>query len=445
MKQHWLLCETATSWQLIPLSAPSESVELKITAFSAPVELAAAVAEKFKQLNISQIELSLVLEGQRFLTATFSHPGGRARQRQALMYLFEEYIPSAAEELVCDFIIFKHEALGIACEFVQLKPLVDAFSEQGITLHRILPKPILALQQLVRSQAITDAELVFWNDEDLIHAFVLVNGRPLVWQSVPCEIDAVAREYQILRQTWPRIERCLFVNLAIDTFEALRSGQIVGENVSSSSMLELAPLAMVRLVEGKDESLVELNRPPLTSIDGAQPLRSRAEGLITLSFGVLLTCLTLCFWIRAAQYDRNANALQRQQESIFVELFPSQQLPQGIRMRLESEYRKLAGVTGQLQGMPRIASALGTLHQALTSLPTDLRFRVLEIRVEPDSVYMEGEVRQHADADQIATRLRSAGFDVTPPHTERLAEQGVAYTINGRLPISLSDARGGRP
>jgi hypothetical protein len=63
---------------------------------------------------------------------------------------------------------------------------------------------------------------------------------------------------------------------------------------------------------------------------------------------------------------------------------------------------------------------------------------VPEIRIEGGGVYLSGEVRSNADADRIVGALRHLGFEVQPPRTQRLAEQG--FTV--RVAASQSAANG---
>ena len=62
-----------------------------------------------------------------------------------------------------------------------------------------------------------------------------------------------------------------------------------------------------------------------------------------------------------------------------------------------------------------------------------MRFRLPEIRIEQDRVTLGGEVRSNADADKIATALRTHGFTVNPPRTQRLADKGFGVRLQARV------------
>ena len=52
------------------------------------------------------------------------------------------------------------------------------------------------------------------------------------------------------------------------------------------------------------------------------------------------------------------------------------------------------------------------------------------MRIENGRLYLIGQVREHADADQIADGLRACGLVVTPPDTHRLKLKGVEFRIS---------------
>jgi hypothetical protein len=65
-------------------------------------------------------------------------------------------------------------------------------------------------------------------------------------------------------------------------------------------------------------------------------------------------------------------------------------------------------------------------------IPPGMRVRILEIRIGPESIFIEGQARTHSDAETISRGLSGAGFAVEPPHTESLATGGVAFTLAGK-------------
>ncbi len=81
------------------------------------------------------------------------------------------------------------------------------------------------------------------------------------------------------------------------------------------------------------------------------------------------------------------------------------------------------------------------LENVLQHLPSELRFRLPEIRIEQNRLTLGGEVRSNADADQIAAALRSHGFTVDPPRTQRLADKGFGVRLQAEVEINRERSR----
>jgi hypothetical protein len=86
--------------------------------------------------------------------------------------------------------------------------------------------------------------------------------------------------------------------------------------------------------------------------------------------------------------------------------------------------------TAQEQSAGMLRSITASLVGALAALPTDVRFRLLEIRFDEEQAYLAGEVRRHGDVDRLASALRAHGFEVASPRTEQLAEEGVGFALS---------------
>jgi hypothetical protein len=112
-------------------------------------------------------------------------------------------------------------------------------------------------------------------------------------------------------------------------------------------------------------------------------------------------------------------------------------VPPSIKGRLASEKRRLEGLGGQAAGEALAAvqpiSALTQLRDVLASLPSDVRYRILDLSIEPDLVRLDGQARGHAEADRLAAALRQSGrFDVEPPKTQLLKEGGVSFLFTAK-------------
>ena len=74
------------------------------------------------------------------------------------------------------------------------------------------------------------------------------------------------------------------------------------------------------------------------------------------------------------------------------------------------------------------------LRDVMTYLPTDVRFRIFEVRLGESDFLLDGEARSHGDAQGVGDALRRRpGFSVEPPRTEQRPGGAVAFTITGRV------------
>jgi hypothetical protein len=84
---------------------------------------------------------------------------------------------------------------------------------------------------------------------------------------------------------------------------------------------------------------------------------------------------------------------------------------------------------------------LPLLRDTLGGLPHDLRFRLLELRFEPQRLYIEGQTLDHSGADAIAAALRkSTSLSVDPPHTQQAAGEDVSFTLTAAVASSTDVA-----
>lgn len=71
------------------------------------------------------------------------------------------------------------------------------------------------------------------------------------------------------------------------------------------------------------------------------------------------------------------------------------------------------------------------LQRVLGSLPTDLRYRILDLNIQPNRIRLDGQARSHVEAERLAMALRQSGtYEVESPKTEVLKERGVSFLFN---------------
>ena len=181
------------------------------------------------------------------------------------------------------------------------------------------------------------------------------------------------------------------------------------------------------------QPLADLRTGPLEPGDRFRLYR-RPLTPAAVSVALLLICLSSILLWRTEIYQSQAEIHAYEAHRLFASAFPEQKAPPmlpGIKGRLESEAKRLAGLSGAATELPEQNSALVALYEVLKALPKDLRYRILEVRIAGNQVYLDGQVRSHGDAESIATALRErAHLRVEAPRTQLMKDQAVGFTLS---------------
>lgn len=424
IRTYWLLVETQSGYRLTKAGDDPMVGDIVASPDLIPTEIAAAVQKRLDELAYRGEPMLLATGSQNALAATFPCTNqAMARKHDAMAYAMEEFLPLAAEEIVCDFVVLGDEALGVGADVNALRPLLSSLEECGIVIASIVPTAILTLQRYVKNGGSRGRQIIAWQYEDTVDLFELIDGKPRAWRLLPASSEPLAREIQILGSA-SGVDEVRLCNFSDELREA--GGAEVA--FDGQHPLLAASKSAAAVLTGREQPWIELRREPLGKYDPYRPIRGSLR-ICVIAAACILLSLSIAACIRADKYERVVEQYQQEQVSFFRRVFPGKRVPVGIFVRFESEQRRLAGVTGRLEGVPQLESAARLLRDVLAPLPEDLRYRLLEIRLEGDNVYLDGEIRSHGDADLLATALRDNGFQVDAPHTEQLAETGVAVTI----------------
>ena len=406
---------------------------------ASPADRAAAVRAAADGAGAECCSVVLALPATWCFAAAVTTDGVIRRNRHAaLLFRLEEFLPLDAETLTADFVGSGHHALGVAVQSDRVLPIIEALEAEDIDVCSIGPTPLLALQQLVQANA-DETEAFVLVEDGRFDLFEWHTGHPASWRHGVMEADPLRRHIE--RVAWQREDALPLAVVAEEppaVADLLKTdGRMAITEVTASAKL-VAIDAARRIVNDGIAPLIELRRDRLAMKDRLTrvktPLRFAAAAIAFLLISV--TVVTL--W-RGHQYETHAADLLRQQEDLFRGAFPGQDVPLMVLARFRSEHRRLSGMSGLSGDLPEQTSALSTLHQALTSLPGDMRYRVLELRLDPNRIYLDGQARSHGDADLIAASLRRNGaFTLEPPRTENLPDQGgtsggggVVFTLTG--------------
>lgn len=387
--------------------------------------------------------LVLALPSSECLAATVSLDGLMRKQRyEGMLYRLEEQLPVDAEQLTADFVAYGGAAMGVATRHARLGPIVDALEESGIDVAHICPTALLIHESLRQTAPTQTTETlrcdILATDRTTIDLIFVRGEELLAWRSVTAVASLVRTELEQTSLHLGASPETLETHFALRLDEWITSGSDAtkppGEAVDAA-FLPVVLEASTNLGEGI-RPVVDLRRGALagrsiwTRVTAAAYAAALALGLFLLMIGAVAT-----HWGNsAAQQSRIAD---REQASLFREVFPNQAIPAAPVSRFRSEAAKAKGTTGTGDHVPQPGVALKDLFDVLEGLPAsgEMRFRLLETRIESDRIYLSGQARSHADTDRVVGGLRkTVDFSLDPPRTQNLtgaSGQGVSFTLGG--------------
>lgn len=426
-------------------------------------EEAAAVASRVKEtldaLGYEDGPLVLALPSEWCFCASLPSAAltdRRGNSREAQLYVLEERLPVSAEEIVADFVW--HEDVAIA--FARLKEpcgaWIHALEIAGASIGAVVPQALLATQAVLEEQdraagAANPLTLVLADDAarraDLIH---LTDGRPRAWRTCPLRLDSVATELRALsRAGYPTGQ----VDVLGDGRGALcdlpaRGSACADPNAGLNAVQVVATRMARGLIADVQRPWVDLGGEDRTGLTRRikhvrKPLRAFALAVVAF-----LAAGAMSIGIRAHRYQRIIADERVVQAEAFRTLYPGVPVPIDVLGRLTAEARRMRGLSGDDANASQYSSdhfrsALDEMVNVLRSLPSEMRFRILELKVDRESVFIEGEARSHADAEAIAIAIRrGAALEVEAPRTEqRAGSPGVAFTLAASAKAANAEER----
>lgn len=436
-----------TSWQLVAMgNERAERVDSGEWNVAETIEVAEAIAGALASHDVPSTDIALLLDSNLALAARFSIESPRQLRRpDAMLFELEEWLPVAAEDLSATYVRDGLNVLAVAAARPDIQQLAEALEDQGVDIDLVTPLVTLAVASHIEQDRRNEPYAVLWLRQDGSGDLVQISSARLAsWQFLPNAQRNLVREWQ---------------------YESLRGAAEIPIHIYHSGKLpsallnELTHVDMVEttvcdgdpLVEPALEALQAIRSgiqepvaalPQITATSRFQQPLAKEVRLVLGTLVLLLGSLAFVNWRAAQQSTSSSQQAQIAAEDVFREVLPGARLRTGVRSRLESELAKLAGVRGSASESELAGSALPLLYDLLVSLPEEMRFRLLEIRVEEDELHVTGEVRSFADADRIAGALRGRGLQVTPPTTQRLPTEGVSFRLVAEKELSDSTANG---
>lgn len=419
MKSNWLLIREKGRYSIVRDDERSE-----IAARSDTESFVKAIHERLTELGYAGEPILLAISAWDCLAADLPEVDARmARERKSLSFALEREIPMASEDFVADYCKRKGAAFSIAIEIDDFAEILDALTELGVLITSIAPETMLVVQRLVAEDKTPPTCIMLFERPDWLELIRLEEKRPTAWRicdkgTLDLEIGslvgdltdvallAAGKEY---RGSAHRFE-------AIDVEPTRASLQLMANAITSG---RLAPW-------------FELRRDQLAGRDRFFSIRKQIR-IATICSGILVASLIGYLLSGIAHFESQLDRFESEQRSCFTEVLPDSRVPVSVRPRLESELKSRQGLSGGSE-MPDLDSAVALLNSTVASFPEDLRFRVLQIRIDEASLDLDGQALSHSDSETIARQLRDTGLEVDPPRSENMSDGGVSFSIHATKP-----------
>jgi hypothetical protein len=429
-RRGWTILLETDAWQIV--SPGAEDAPLERVTF--PSEQLAAQAGPIQEALLAagwrSEPILLGLSAASCLAATVDVPApAMLRKPQSMRYHLEAWIPWSAEEFVADYVAHKTAAFMVALRIADLKPLLVGLEERDASPIAVLPTALLGLERHLANEDLPSNYLLLWRHDGETEFFTVRDGRPLAWR------HAVGAASEDLLQLCAAgaLQEGESTPYYVLGLSSCQSGALADAGITVINQPDLDWIAAIRetatlIAAGDAESPINLRRDELA---GQRPTNAVAPQLCRLKVAAALAFLAVCtaLWIYGDQYKESAGAARQRLTGVYEATFPAEPVPERIVSTMRKAQTLLQGTRGPVKELAVGPSSDLVLEKTIASLPTDLRYRVPEIRIEAASVHIAGEVRSNADADRIAAALRLGGFDVDAPRLQRLAEEGFSVRL----------------
>jgi hypothetical protein len=365
--------------------------------------------------------------------------------RKAIVYRLEEYLPLPAESIVADFALPAHtgpndHALGVCAKIELLEPLIDAFEAAGIPVHSIFPTAMAAVQNIT-AELSSEPLLLLTGEPDSkiasVNLIAMQSGRPMFWAITPATAPDVKLQLSLIANElsdFPRIEA---VEIDSSLREALieNTSQIIADR--DEKVLQSAADWGAQVLAGRRRPWFEFRRGPLAIRDSLRFHRKPLNMVLSAAVALLLA-ITAVLLVRSARYAHQEQLAQRQMRDAFGAHFVGWQIPANIPTIVESEHRKAAGASAASLPRESTGSALITLRDVLSRLPSQKGYAVDRMTFEDASFEIAGRLQSYDQADALAAAARATGMQVPPPQTRKDRDGVWTFLIQGTRPASAS-------
>jgi len=437
MSSHFVIFVDDGPWRLASLDGDSSAVSLIELGDDADVQQYIDKAcESLREGGYTGGPVLLAVPSGWCASASIPTDDLPRKDRQAAMaYRLEEKLPIEAEQFCASFILGGGEALGVCVMLDKARPIVESFEAKGVFIHSITPTAMLATQHWIQNNPDDTADVLIWQNAGWCDTFTLdpEHRRPVSWSLLSADHQDITLHLNMMSiHGRDQLDVVLMgedtdpIHKVIGDLQTIHDVAVHQEDIYLQAVQGAGPILNDRLqpwINLKGSEIGAANKTQLIH----KPLKAALIAAV-----LLLVCLNVAMLWRTHSYEALEKHYSSQQRVLFDDLFPGQTPPGTIDKKLLSEYKKISGMRGRSEVLPPPSMTLSLLRQVLTNLPEDVRFRLIEVRIEEDRVTLDGQTRSYGDVGSIANSLAGVGgtLKVETRHTQQLSSgSGVSFVI----------------
>jgi hypothetical protein len=399
--------------------------------------------DRLINLEYADQPILLALPSSWCLCASITTEGLERRgRRRAMSFRLEEHLPISAEDVAADYFEFdKALALGVCSELERLRKIVDAFENAEMHVRHIIPDALLAATAELQRNETLDSVLMASLPPDADRAeydiVETANGKLTNWWWFAEDQEAAAEELE----SWGKGGEPPLKLATIGDERALQwvehCNATERHSISEMTFDQAVARQAARVLTDETRPWIDLRCDALPPPSGYATYRKPLAAAMVACLLLVASVIGVTQW-RGRQYQALASEYEQNQIKLFEETLEQSAPRRGIKSRMISERRKLAGLGGQASGDHgqqelKDRSALVHLYNVLRVIPRDQRYRLLELRISPETIRVDGEARSYAKAEQLAVALRETGaYEVAAPETESLRDRGVSFLFSAK-------------
>jgi hypothetical protein len=353
------------------------------------------------------------------------------RRPRAMRYHLEQWIPWSAEEYIVDWAGHRQEAFMVATRHAPLSGLLEKLEQADLPIAAIVPTTLLAYQAIQAAGQLPPEHRFLMQWDGRVELVAVRGGQPYRHSRTAANGLTLLRQLKTEQLAQPA-ELPLFTSrLDAPLLEALQRASLAPTVLDVAEPLAEAQRGAERILSGKEEPPINLRRDELAGTHQFQAT-AKEQNRLKWAAWLLVAAAAVALWVLGNRYQQESEQLEGQLATLHESLFPELEPPADVGRAIDQEYRLLVETRTPATELPQSEAVDEVLQHLLGNIPQGLRFRLLEIRLEQQTIFLAGEVRTGADADRIAESLRSAGFEVEPPRIQRLVEKGFSVKLTAK-------------